>query len=174
MTDDRRKFQRLWLDPTMTADRLANIFGCSVSTVFAWAKEMKLPSRTELKKGRTRPDTWKIQDIETFHEMWHNPDLTGADIARHFGVNNHTVSITGARLGYQKRYKIRTPKSKENGKWELKNCEYCSQQPWCQSHPHAYKLPCEKEGTPYVDGRERITLYQTPLRGTITVSGEMV
>lgn len=112
--------------------------------------------------NNSRPHTWKIKDIDTFHRLWHDPTITLAEVARQMGVNTWTATTTAARLGYLKRYHIRKSKNKPNGNGStFKQCRLCEYLSHCKANPHADLFPCEdtRYPTPYVDGRERIEIY---------------
>lgn len=117
---------------------------------------------------KARPHTWKIQDIDRFHALWHDPAMGLAEIARTFDVSDWTACTMAKRLGYPGRWEIRQqtkPKQNGNGKngYDFKRCELCSYLEHCNNNPHADLFPCEdtRYPTPWVDPRERVEIYRS-------------
>jgi len=84
VTVDWAEVRRL-METGMPNAAVARTLGCASSTIDRAAKKFGLPRR------RGRPGPKRFIDKAAFFRLWHNPEMSRADIARALNVSTSTV-----------------------------------------------------------------------------------
>jgi hypothetical protein len=94
---NRDVFARLWADPKVPTQRIADAMGMTRQAVSWRARQMGLPSRANVRR--------RVIDPVLLRDMW-LAGVRSADIAAYFGAAHHSCVCTAARnLGLPRRQK---------------------------------------------------------------------
>jgi len=127
----------VYYDTSLTVVQVAQHFGVNRHRIKDWVKKHGLKGRKELGICRRVHDL-PTEKIEAALAEYESVSGASAALGVDWTVIKHRMKANGIQMIKQK--------------YSSKSCHRCEHLAWCQANPHADKLPCEFEPTPYAPG----------------------